>query len=94
MSKTEWRIAAPGPGHMTSWRQMRQALWPEMTEEENLSETESMLAAESRFFIRVALDPQGRAGGFAEAALRTDCVNGCAPSPVTPNAASLSRHSA
>jgi aminoglycoside 6'-N-acetyltransferase I len=67
---------------MTTWRQMRQALWPEMTAEENLSETESMLAAESRFFIRVALDAQGRAAGFAEAALRTDSVNGCATSPV------------
>lgn len=61
---------------------MRQALWPEMTAEENLSETESMLAAESRFFIRVALDARGRAAGFVEAALRTDSVNGCATSPV------------
>ena len=82
MSRTEWRIAAPGPEGMTAWRQMRQTLWPEMRAEENLSETESMLAAESRFFIRVALDAQGRAAGFAEAALRTDAVNGCATSPV------------
>ena len=82
MSRTEWRVAAPGLEHMTSWRQMRQALWPKMTEEENFSETESMLTAESRFFIRVALDAQGKAVGFAEAALRTDPVNGCATSPV------------
>jgi aminoglycoside 6'-N-acetyltransferase I len=67
---------------MTAWRQMRQALWPEMTKEENLSETEAMLAAESRFFIRVALDAQSRAAGFAEAAVRTDSVNGCTTSPV------------
>ena len=82
MSRNEWRIAVLGPEDMTAWRQMRQTLWPEMTGEENLSETESMLAAESRFFIRIAFDPQGGAIGFAEAALRTDYVNGCATSPV------------
>lgn len=82
MRGTEWRIALPGREHMTSWRQMRQALWPEMTREENISETESMLAEESRFFLRVALNAQDRAAGFAEAALRTDSVNGCATSPV------------
>ena len=81
MSKTEWRIAAPGPGHMTSWRQMRQALWPEMTAEENAHETDSMIK-DSRSFIRIALNPQDRPVGFAEATLRMDNVNGCATSPV------------
>jgi aminoglycoside 6'-N-acetyltransferase I len=61
---------------------MRRTLWPEMTEEENLRETEAMLADDSRFLVRIALDVKDRMAGFAEASLRRDYVNGCATSPV------------
>ncbi len=82
MSGGEWRIAAPGPEQKMAWRQMRQALWPEMTEEENLHETEAMMTATPRFFVRVAMNREDKPVGFVEATLRSDYVNGCATSPV------------
>ena len=79
---SEWRVASPDLGQMTAWRQMRQALWPEMTEEENLRETEAMMTATSRFFVRIALNREDKPVGFVEATVRNDYVNGCATSPV------------
>ena len=77
-----FRIEAPTALTCPGWLAMRRTLWPEMTEEENLRETEAMLADDSRFFVRIALDAKDRATGFAEASLRRDYVNGCATSPV------------
>ena len=77
-----FRIEPPTASTLPAWRQMRQALWPEMTEEENAHETEAMMTASSRFFVRIARNQQDEAAGFVEAALRTDCVNGCSTSPV------------
>jgi aminoglycoside 6'-N-acetyltransferase I len=76
-----WRIEAPAASTLPAWRRMRQALWPEMTEEENARETESMIK-DSRSFIRIALNRHDEPAGFAEATLRRDNVNGCATSPV------------
>ncbi len=67
---------------MAAWRRMRQLLWPEMTEEENLQETGAMIAEKSRFFVRIVSSGEGQPAGFVEATLRTDYVNGCATSPV------------
>jgi aminoglycoside 6'-N-acetyltransferase I len=61
---------------------MRQALWPEMMEEENQRETQAMLTDDSRFFVRIAVDAEDWPVGFAEASLRRDYVNGCSTSPV------------
>jgi aminoglycoside 6'-N-acetyltransferase I len=61
---------------------MRQALWPEMAEEDNRNETEAMLTDDSRFFVRIAMNTEDGAAGFAEASLRRDYVNGCVISPV------------
>jgi hypothetical protein len=79
---SEWRVASPDLGRMTAWRQMRKTLWPEMTEEENLHETEAMMTATSRFFVRIALNTEDNPVGFVEATVRNDYVNGCATSPV------------
>ncbi|HEX6770574.1 MAG TPA: aminoglycoside 6'-N-acetyltransferase [Acidobacteriaceae bacterium] len=78
----DFRIAAPSAATLPAWRQMRQALWPEMTEEENTRETEAMMVEGPRFFVRIASNAEGRAAGFAEATLRSDYVNGCVSSPV------------
>jgi aminoglycoside 6'-N-acetyltransferase I len=58
---------------------MRNALWPEMTEEDNLLETGKL---EAKAFVRIALNTEGKPAGFVEATLRTDYVNGCETSPV------------
>lgn len=60
---------------------MRSALWPEMTEEDNLRET-AKLGEDAKAFVRMALNTEGKPAGFAEATLRTDYVNGCETSPV------------
>jgi len=79
---SEWRVASPDLGQMTAWRQMRQALWPEMAEAENLHETEAMMTETLRFFVRIALNREDKPVGFVEATVRNDYVNGCATSPV------------
>ena len=81
MSVGAWRIEGPTVATVPAWRAMRRALWPEMTEEENVSETGAMLA-DSRAFVRIAWNAKGQPVGFSEAALRRDYVNGCATSPV------------
>jgi aminoglycoside 6'-N-acetyltransferase I len=58
---------------------MRSALWPEMTEDDNLHETGKL---EAKAFVRIALNTEGKPSGFVEATLRTDYVNGCETSPV------------
>jgi aminoglycoside 6'-N-acetyltransferase I len=75
-------IEAPTASTLPEWRRMRQALWPEMTAEENRQETEAMMTAAARFFIRIAMDREAGSVGFAEATLRGDYVNGCVSSPV------------
>jgi aminoglycoside 6'-N-acetyltransferase I len=81
MSEGGWRIEGPAVATVLAWRAMRGTLWPEMTEEENVSETGAMMA-DPRAFVRIAWNTQGQPAGFAEATLRRDYVNGCATSPV------------
>jgi aminoglycoside 6'-N-acetyltransferase I len=77
-----FQIEAPAGSTLPAWRRMRRTLWPEMTEEENVRETEAMMTASSRFFVRMALHARATPDGFVEATLRSDYVNGCATSPV------------
>lgn len=77
-----FRIEAPTESTLPAWRRMREALWPEMTKEENASETEEMMTAGPRFFVRIAWKAGDAPAGFVEATLRTDYVNGCVTSPV------------
>jgi aminoglycoside 6'-N-acetyltransferase I len=77
-----FRIEAPTASTLPDWQRMRQALWPEITEEEKTRETKAMMAEQSRFFIRIATGADDRSAGFVEATLRLDYVNGCVTSPV------------
>jgi aminoglycoside 6'-N-acetyltransferase I len=79
MMSGKWRIEVPAPLTRPAWMAMRSALWPEMTEADNLRETGKL---EAKAFVRIALNTEGRPVGFAEATLRTDYVNGCETSPV------------
>ena len=42
MSRVAWRIEAQTPLTLPAWRRMRQALWPELKEQENTEELETM----------------------------------------------------
>ncbi len=79
---SSFRIEAVTASTLPGWRQMRQALWPETTSEENLRETEAMTKAPSRFFVRIGRSEEGKQAGFVEATIRKDYVNGCLTSPV------------
>ncbi len=69
MSNRKWRIEAPTPLTRPAWMAMRGALWPEMTEAENLRETGKLDAGklgtgklESKAFVRIALNVEGETG--------------------------------
>jgi aminoglycoside 6'-N-acetyltransferase I len=65
-----------------AWLALRARLWPLTPEREHRHEIAQQLAEPARFVALLAFDECGRAVGFAEAALRTDHVNGCETSPV------------
>ncbi len=76
-----WRIEAITTRTRPAWQAMRAALWPEMIEEENASETQALMG-KADTFIGIAWSADDRPAGFAEATLRVDYVNGCVTSPV------------
>jgi aminoglycoside 6'-N-acetyltransferase I len=63
------------------WIELRHQLWPwnELLDHEDVRRILEQGATLAAFIAR---GPQGEALGFAEAALRTDYVNGCDSSPV------------
>lgn len=77
------RIERATLDHLRPWAEMRIALWPWDTVEDHAEEAEELyLAGNPDRAAFVALDDQGNAIGFAEAALRRDFVEGCESSPV------------
>lgn len=65
------------------WAEMRIALWPWDTVEDHAEEAEELyLGDQTDRAAFIALDSEGTAIGFAEAALRRDYVEGCETSPV------------
>ena len=64
------------------WLVLRQALWPEASREEHLAWMAKQLSLSGRFVQFVASSGPGRPVGFAEAAIRTDYVNGTDTFPV------------
>ena len=82
MKAAAQRIVRAAAIHAQSWARMRIALWPDASLDEHHDEIAAMLAADEAMAAFVALDDQGIAIGFVEAALRHDYVNGCETSPV------------
>ncbi len=64
------------------WLSLRQALWPHCTAAEHHTEMSRYLSDPDRFAQFVCYGPTGEPLGFAEAAVRTDHVNGASSSPV------------
>jgi aminoglycoside 6'-N-acetyltransferase I len=64
------------------WLALRAKLWPMTPADEHRREIAQQLAEPERFAALLACDESGHAIGFAEVALRSDCVNGCETSPV------------
>lgn len=81
MSEAAERIVRAAAVHLESWAQIRAALWPDASVADHQDDITAMLANEGLIAF-VALDGQGDAIAFVEAALRHDYVNGCDSSPV------------
>ena len=64
------------------WLSLREALWPHVSKQEHVADMASLLANPARYAQFVALSDVGEPFGFAEAAVRTDYVNGTHTSPV------------
>ncbi|HTL25857.1 MAG TPA: aminoglycoside 6'-N-acetyltransferase [Burkholderiales bacterium] len=64
------------------WLALRRALWPQASREEHLAWMAKQLARSGRYVQFVASSGPGRPVGFAEAAIRTDYVNGTDTFPV------------
>ena len=63
------------------WLELRDALWPQPRAVQ-LAEMAAITAEPRRYAAFVAYSNHGEPAGFAEAALRTDYVNGAQSSPV------------
>jgi len=63
-----------------AWLALRSALWPEVSEAEQVSGMADALAR--GHYVRLALTALGAAVGFVEASKRVDYVNGTSSSPV------------
>lgn len=76
-------IERAGTRHLSGWASLRAELWPDEDADQHRAElAETLSAGSERDFACIALTAEGRCVGFAEAALRTDYVNGCETSPV------------
>ncbi len=64
------------------WLALRLALWPDSSAEEHLAEMAALLAEPQRFAQFIAYNETSKPVGLAEAALRSDYVNGTSSSPV------------
>jgi aminoglycoside 6'-N-acetyltransferase I len=66
----------------SGWLDLREALWPDCPTAEHLAEMQSFLGQADKYAQFVAYAADGQAAGLAEAALRTDYVNGTSSTPV------------
>jgi aminoglycoside 6'-N-acetyltransferase I len=65
-----------------AWAALRHELWPDASLAEHALEAQDVLQSPGQAAVFLALDAEGAAVAFAEAALRHDYVNGCTTSPV------------
>ncbi len=73
-------VAEAGHADRADWLELRSLLWPD-SPDDHPGEMEAIRAS-SELLCVIARDADGRAIGFAEAAIRRDYVNGCDTSPV------------
>jgi len=75
------RIEQAADEYLEGWTRLRAELWPDSSFERHRAELAQIRANENAVAF-VAIDSAGHVGGFAEATLRHDYVNGCETSPV------------
>ncbi len=76
------RIEVGGERNLDDWANLRAALWPVVDAASHREDLVEALSEPGALIGFLARNSAGDAVGFAEAALRSDCVNGCDTSPV------------
>lgn len=79
--RTIMEIRALLPADREPWRRLRQLLWPDLDDEENLRDQAEILEDLAHNAVFVAASPGGELAGFVEASLRK-WAEGCSTSPV------------
>jgi aminoglycoside 6'-N-acetyltransferase I len=74
------QLRAPQGSSDGGWLALRSALWPDLSEAEQLTGMADALAR--GHYVRLAVTAGGSAAGFVEASKRVDYVNGTSSSPV------------
>lgn len=77
-----FRIQHCQSSEQTGWLLLRQALWPDASEQEHRDEIGQQLSEPQRYINFVAYDSREQPVGLVEASLRLDYVNGTDNSPV------------
>ena len=77
-----FRIQHCQSGEQAGWLPLRQALWPDASEQEHRDEIAEQLRQPQRYINFVAYDAGEQPVGLAKASLRHDYVNGTDSSPV------------
>ena len=68
--------------HLVDWIRLRHLLWPQDGDADHAGDTAQILGKPDRNAAFLCRAPGGGYAGFAEAAMRTDYVNGCETTPV------------
>jgi aminoglycoside 6'-N-acetyltransferase I len=76
------RVERCAPAHRSAWLGLRRLIWPQDTDADHAADMAKILAEPSRNAAFLCRLDGGAYAGFAEAAMRTDYVNGCETSPV------------
>ncbi len=67
---------------LNTWHGLRSQLWPDHGSEEHIRDGQHILNCPDKYVSFLAINSQGRAVAFADAAVRHDYVNGCESTPV------------
>jgi len=77
-----YTVRAVSPHDIGTWCSLRNLLWPHVSDDRHILETQRLLADPHRYVAFIAFSDDDTPAGFAEAAVRHDYVNGCETSPV------------
>ncbi len=82
MSSLPCSVKPLSPPDHVAWCTLRSQLWPHVRYDDHVLETQRLLSDKLTYSAFIAFSSANLPVGFAEAAVRSDYVNGCHTSPV------------